>query len=753
MSNTPATISLKSPALEKYALYAHVVIEGSIDKVLEYGVPAHLAPHIALGMRVSISIRTTSRTGTVVFLSSSTSLSAVSPILNILSERLLSEDLLKLAHWISHYYCAPLRKVLKFILPAPIRTTIQPKEQLWIKSLLSPQKLTEKCSTLRAKHPAQAKVLDTLLHSTQGMLLSELLEKTKGSKSPVDTLVKQNILESKKIILDRLLEDHEYFITAPKTLVQEQKLAYERIVHSLDTQVFQTHLIHGVTGSGKTEVYLQAIAYARRQGYGALMLVPEIALTTQMVERFRSRFREKIAVYHHRLSPGERHDMWHQIQQGKIQIVLGARSAVFLPMHRLKLLIVDEEHDTSYKQSEEAPCYHGRDVAIMRASFCQATIVLGSATPSLESYYNAEQGKYLLTTLPARVAQAHLPKITLVNMLLEREKSEGVSFFSPKLLDAIAARLKIGEQSLLFLNRRGYHSLLLCAKCQTIQKCPQCDVALTFHQHSHSLDCHYCDYRLSPPTKTCPSCGDSSPLLYRGFGTEQIETLLKRIFPAIRTLRMDADTTRHKGSHQKLFKEFRSGKADVLIGTQMIAKGFHFPSVTLVGVLNSDHALHTGDVRASEHLFQLLVQVSGRAGRGELPGEVLIQTLMPEHKLFTYIAQENYLKFYQEELISRQLFLYPPFTHLAKVTFTGTLERKTCDIAELYRSRLLKVLPPVYTLLPVIPDRVAKIKGRYRYYFMAKGPSMGPLSKVLKKLFDTYPPATSIHYLIDIDCV
>ncbi|MEI8300967.1 MAG: primosomal protein N', partial [Chlamydiota bacterium] len=519
----------------------------------------------------------------------------------------------------------------------------------------------------------------------------------------------------------------------------------------LELSTFQPYLIHGVTGSGKTEIYLQAIATVRKQGHSALMLVPEIALTTQMVERFRSRFQEKIGIYHHRLSDGERYELWHQIQQGKIRIVLGARSAVFLPLVDLKLIIVDEEHETSYKQSEESPCYHGRDVAIMRAKFCQATILLGSATPSLESYTNAKTGKYKLISLPSRVGSAELPNIHLLNMELEKQKTDGFTLFAPALLKAIETRIKLGEQTLLFLNRRGYNSLLICPSCQETQKCPHCDVSLTYHKAQNSLNCHTCGYEITPPPKHCPHCKLSSLLVYRGIGTEQVEASLKKIFPQVRTLRMDADTTKHKGSHQDLFKQFRSGKADVLIGTQMIAKGFHFPSVTLVGVLNSDGALHTGDFRAAEHLFQLLVQVAGRAGRAELSGEVFIQTLMPNHKLFTYLAKEDYVGFYEEEITSRKLFDYPPFVHLAKITFTGPCPDKTFDCAQLYYKKLLQELPKHYTLLPVIADRVSKIKQRYRYYFLVKGPSMASFSRAAKKVFENHPLKGDLKALIDID--
>jgi primosomal protein N' (replication factor Y) len=738
-----------SPEVALYPLYAHVVIDGSIDKTLEYGLPPALAAEATVGMRVSVKVKNALRQGTILALTKEASFPRVSPVLELLSKQLLPKELISLAEWISRYYCSPLHKVFKFLLPSPVRKETKMKEPFFIKSLLSQDQLLKLHPTLKEKNPSQAKVIETLLLSPKGMLLAELIDKAKVSKSPIETLIKKEVLTSIKV--DTTLSEHEYFMSKPKTFYPDQELAYTRVISSLEDNMFKTHLIHGVTGSGKTEIYLQAIAHARDKGYGALMLVPEIALTTQMVERFRSRFQEKIGIYHHRLSDGERADLWHQIQKGAIRIVLGARSAVFLPIVDLKLIIVDEEHETSYKQSEENPCYHARDVAIMRGSLAKATVVLGSATPSLESYHNAQKGKFLLTPLASRIAEAQLPKISLVNMELETRKSEGFTFFSPKLLDAIAKRLEIGEQVLLFLNRRGYHQFLICSHCHEVQKCPDCDVSLTFHHSDHSLHCHYCDYRLSPPPKLCPQCKNSAPLLYRGFGTEQVEAALKRIFPKIRTLRMDADTTKHKGSHTRLFKEFRSGKADVLIGTQMIAKGFHFPSVTLVGVLNADHALHSGDFRASEHLFQLLVQVAGRSGRGELPGEVFIQTFLQDHKIFSYISKEDYQGFYEEEIASRQLFSYPPFVHLAKITFTGECPTKTLDKASFYHQELIKELPAVYTILPVIPDRVAKVKKRYRYYFMVKGPSMGVFSQKAKKLFEIYPLKGSIKALIDID--
>lgn len=745
------TMSSSETAVKSYPLYAHVVLDHSFGDPLEYGIPASLADSAQVGMRVKVTLRNTEKKATIVALKTTQSFHSVKPIVEILSERLLSEELMNLVEWISAYYCAPLRKIFKFLLPSAVKEEHKPKEQLFIQSLLSQESLKDLCLTLRTKKPSQAKVLDTILKAPKGILLSQLLEKSQTSKSPVDTLIKQKVLHATSGSVHNLAEEHEYFMSPAKTLSPHQKLAFDDICLSLEKATFQTYLIHGVTGSGKTEIYLQAIDKIRKKGHSALMLVPEIALTTQMVERFRSRFQEKIGIYHHRLSDGERYELWHQIQQGKIRIVLGARSAVFLPLVDLKLIIVDEEHETSYKQSEESPCYHGRDVAIMRAKFCEATILLGSATPSLESYTNAKTGKYKLITLPSRVAAAELPKIHLLNMEVEKQKMDGFTLFAPALLKAIAKRIELGEQTLLFLNRRGYNSLLICPSCQEVQKCPHCDVSLTYHRAPNSLNCHTCGYEITPPPKNCPHCKQESLLVYRGIGTEQVEASLKRIFPQVRTLRMDADTTKHKGSHQELFKQFRSGKADVLIGTQMIAKGFHFPSVTLVGVLNSDGALHTGDFRASEHLFQLLVQVAGRAGRAELSGEVFIQTLMPSHKLFTYLAKEDYIGFYEEEIASRKLFEYPPFIHLAKITFTGSCPNKTLDCAQYYYQKLLEELPKRYTLLPVIADKVSKIKERYRYYFLIKGPSMALFSQITKKIFEKHPLKGDLKALIDID--
>lgn len=727
--------------------YASVILDKGPDQPLDYA----LKEQVEIGSRVLVPLQNSFRKGTVIALKSHSSISKVQPIKELLSEdSLISLELFQLANWMSRYYCASIRKVLKALLPATIRTETREKEQLFVRRLLPPKELAKQIVSLREKHPAQAKVLDILIKAPKGLLLTELLEKANTSKSPIITLEKQKILSVEKIHIDRSpLEDMEFFQAKPKQLNEEQKKALENITGTLKT--FQTHLLHGVTGSGKTEVYLQAIDAARKMGLGVILLVPEIALTSQTIERLKSRFTEKLGILHHRLSDGERFDMWHGIHKKEIQIVVGARSAIFSPVENLGLIIVDEEQESSYKQTEEAPCYHARDIAIMRGKLSNATVVLGSATPSLESYANAKRGKYILSTLKKRAKDASLPKVKIVNMKEEYVKSEGFTLFCCDLINAIQDRLKKGEQTLLFLNRRGYHSFQMCASCGESLKCPHCSISLTFHKKTNNLACHLCSYVIAPPPTSCPICKETATLSFKGVGTEQVERTLHALFPDIRTIRMDADTTRHKGSHDLLFKQFRSGKADVLIGTQMIAKGLHFPAVTLVGVLNSDGALNLPDFRATENVFQLLTQVSGRSGRGDLKGEVIIQTSLKEHPVFQYASTEDYMTFFEEEMATRELFQFPPFARLAKLVFSGKNESHVKYMAEKFQCALLKKLPPSYTLYPVIPCGYAKIKDHFRFKLLVKGSNPLFLASLLKETREMVLLPRSIHLLIDID--
>lgn len=744
--------SSQAPAVISAPSYALVALDDALDRLLEYHIPEDLLSQATLGSRVEVPVKSTLREGTIVDVYPEKTFPKVLPISRVLSESLIGQELFHLARWISRYYCCSLRSVLPLIVPTPVREKTQGRQVYFVSLSMSKEATASRLAAMRSAQKTQAKILDYLLKSQASSTpLQELLASTQATKSPVDSLVKQGLITLRKEA-PVSTPSMEYFPSFPKVLSSEQQAAFDAIETSLAHKSYATHLIHGVTGSGKTEIYLQAIASARLKGVSALMLVPEIALTTQMIERCKSRFQEPVGIYHSKLSDKERYELWSDVQQGNISIVLGARSAVFLPFKSLGLVIVDEEHESSYKQQEKSPCYHARDVAIMRASDCKATVILGSATPSMESYHNALQGKYQLHELTTRAAKAQLPSIRLIDMRKEKEKDKRTYIFSSALLNKIKEKVDLGEQVLLFLNRRGYHTLLRCKSCEYIQKCPHCDVALTYHHKHKKLSCHYCDYQLRSLPQQCPSCHQGAPLTFSGYGTELVEAQLQKIFPHLRLLRMDADTTRYKGSHEDLFKAFRSGKADVLIGTQMIAKGFHFPSVTLVGVLNADQSLHSPDFRASEHLFQLLAQVSGRAGRGELSGEVLIQTHLPEHALFSYVIKEDYTGFYRAESTSRQLFNYPPFTHLVKVTFSGKAPEPTREALFQFQRHLCSTLPSYAICLPIIPDPLTKVQDHYRFYFMIKTPTIPPVAKALRSVLLSIPYSKTCKTLVEIDC-
>lgn len=745
-------MSIEKPS-QSFIKYASIVLDKSLHKTLDYGVLPEQIERLKRGVKVEVPVRGRLHNGYVFAIKDTPEVPSVKPIAGILSDgELITEDLFDLALWMARYYSASLRDIFQTILPSSIRKDTQHKQQLYVMRAKTREELCLYCEKIRNKNSAQADVLDIMLQVKKGILLSELLEKTQGSRSPIDTLVKKGYLLVDIVRVDRSpLINEEYFKTRSKELNGEQAEAFKRISDGMDTEKFETHLLYGVTGSGKTEVYLQAIEKALQMGKSTIMLVPEISLTAQTIERFRSRFDAIIAILHHRLSDGERFDEWHRLQRGEAKIVIGARSAIFSPMKNLGLIIVDEEHEHSYKQSESSPAYHGRDVAVMRGKITNSCVILGSATPSLESYFNAQRGKYHLSVLTKRADTASLPTVTIVDMKREYEKAKGFTTLSDPLLSGIKKRQEAGEQSLLFLNRRGYHTTLLCQQCSHVVQCRHCDTSLTFHLGTNTLACHLCGYTLCPPPSQCPSCRSTQTMKFRGIGTEQVERSLHAIFPDIRTLRIDADTTRHKGSHQKLLREFGSGKADVLIGTQMIAKGLHFPEVTLVGVLNSDMSLNIPDFRASETVFQLITQVSGRSGRGALKGEVIIQTCVPDNTAIHLASRQDYEAFYKEEIAVREAFSYPPFTHLAKFAFSGTDAEETASLAEQARHYLAEHLSSAFELNPVIPAGHAKVKDQYRFQFLVKGPSIYTLNREIDSLKQHIRIPSRIRFFIDID--
>lgn len=734
-----------------FPLFATVVLDKAIDKPLDYGVKEELVAQIRPGIRVNVLVRGKLKKATVLATHKETKIANVLPLESIISTKtVLSKELLTLADWISRYYAASIDKTLSTMLPASVKKDVKEKSQSMIYPLFSLPKIRELLHTNRSKLKKQGEVLDVILQHPKGIFLTELLEKAKASQSSIDALIKKGIVLKETLTIDRsILEEEEFFPVAPKLLNLEQQKAYDAIASSIEKRAFMTHLLLGITGSGKTEVYLYAIEKALSMGLSVILLVPEIALTSQTIERLKSRIKERIAILHHRLSDGERIDAWDAMQQGKVKVVVGARSAIFSPLPSLGLIIVDEEQEGSYKQVEDTPCYHARDIAVMRGKIEGATVILGSATPSLESYHNAKLGKYLLHPLTQRAGNSQKPKVHIVDMGLEFEKNKGFTLFSDLLLKKMKEKIEQGEQVILFLNRRGYYTSQICTSCKKAIQCQHCDVSLTYHKSENILSCHLCGYTISSNIIKCPSCKKEETLKYRGPGTEQVERALHALFPDIKTLRMDGDTTRHKGSHDRLFKEFRSGKADVLIGTQMIAKGLHFPLVTLVGVINADSALNIPDFRANETVYQLITQVSGRSGRTSLPGEVVIQTMQVDHPIIKLAHEENFDAFYNLEIEERRLFKYPPFERLAKIIFSGKDPQKVFSFGQELRLQLVKKLDKHFTIEPIVPCGYAKIKDKHRYQCLIKGKNPLLLSHVLATL--SIKKHGSIHVHIDID--
>lgn len=701
---------------------------------------------------MKVPLRGTPHTGYISELKETSEFPRAHSILHVISEgEMIPEDLFELALWMSKYYCTPLSKVMKVILPSSVRQNIAHKEQYAVMRAKTKEDLREECIRIREEHPSQAKVLEVMLMVKKEILLTELMEKAGVSRSPIDTLYRNGWLEIALLRLDRSPVLGEYFKTEAKTLNPDQKKALEAISESVSKGTFSTHLLYGVTGSGKTEVYLQAIEKALAQNKGTIMLVPEISLTSQTIERLKSRFDEKIAILHHRLSAGERFDEWHRLKRKEALIAIGARSALFCPVRDLGLIIVDEEHDGAYKQSEEMPCYHARDTAVMRGKIANATVVLGSATPSLESHFNVERGKYHLSKLVGRADAARMPRVSIVDMKKEYEKQKGYTSFSSELIDAIKIRLEKGEQTILFLNRRGYHTSLQCLACGFQLKCSACDLPLTFHLGENKLACHLCGYLLSPPPKSCPSCKRPDGMKFKGVGTEQIERALHALFPEVRTLRIDSDTTKHKGSHETLFRAFSTGKSDVLIGTQMVAKGLHFPNVTLVAILNSDSPLQIPDFRASEQVFSLITQVAGRSGRGVLEGHVIIQTQMPEHPVIQMAAAGDFESFYRSEMETRKHFSYPPYTHLVKFLFSGLDVGVTERSGLEFRKQLAPLLGKAAVAHPLVPSGHPKIKDRYRFQFLVRSVAVYPVTEAVTKLLTSYSCPRDVKLTIDID--
>jgi primosomal protein N' (replication factor Y) len=681
-------------------MIARVSLEIALRKEFDYSIPPGLVGQVEVGSRVQVPFGPRKIYGCVTALAEESAHANLKPILKVIgAQTMVTPRVLRLARWIADYYCCAPETALKSVLPEAVRKKKETEEG-W------KRQLTVRALPVIGALPKLAKRQQevwNLVEERRELPLAELLELAETTAATVRKLEDRGLVEIAQKISERDPYAREHILPSqPLLLNPAQVAALERITAAMDkppstlNAQSSTFLLHGVTGSGKTEIYLQALAHALEQGKGAIVLVPEISLTPQTVERFKARFssgklQTLVAVLHSHLSTGERHDEWHKIRQGRARIVIGARSAIFAPVEPLGLIIVDEEHEHTYKQ-EEAPRYHARDVAIMRGQMENAVVVLGSATPSLESYYNCKKGKYTLLELPERVDNQKMPRVRVVDMRQAAYKEKGPPIFSPQLKEAITQRLERGEQTILFLNRRGYSSALQCPKCGYVAQCPNCSLALTYHRIEQKLSCHICGHNEKVPS-VCPNPKCKNPAIrYAGTGTQKVEELLGKLFPGARVRRMDADTMKRKEDYRKTLGDFRSGKTDILVGTQMIAKGLHFPNVTLVGIIYADLALHQPDFRAGERTFQLLTQVAGRAGRGDVEGEVFVQAFAPFHPAIQYARRHDFTGFYDQEIEFREQLKYPPLSRVALLTLKGRNEEKVKFSAEHLKRELEKHL-------------------------------------------------------------
>lgn len=755
---------------------AEVLVEvpaREINRPFDYLIPTHLQQVISQGSRVVVPFGPRKVQGYVLQLkdkqatteAASHKLKEIEHILDEFPP--LTQELIELGKWMSLEYVCFLITALQALLPAVLKsktkkivherkdgeleTKYQVNDKVTKKSIAmvspigSAEELADEKLQLSNRAKKQKEIIEYFQNDPQPIPLVELLEMCATTRSTVKQLEQSGILKIEQQEVGRdPYQDRKFVQTEALPLTKEQQNAFEEIRSCVVQGEYKTFLLHGVTGSGKTEIYLQTIAYAMSKGKEAIVLVPEISLTPQMVERFKGRFGEQVAVIHSRLSAGERYDEWRKIRQGKVKVAIGARSALFSPFQNLGIIIVDEEHESSYKQ-EENPKYHARDVAIFRGKYHQAPVILGSATPTLESYARAQKGVYQLINLEERVQGRPLPKVEIVDMRSELHEGNR-SMFSRVLFDKITHCLEREEQMVLFLNRRGFSTFVMCRDCGFVQQCPHCDISLTYHKVTQSHRCHYCGYS-EKQVQQCPEC-ESEHIRFFGTGTQKVEEELHKHFPGIRVVRMDVDTTQKKGSHERLLQNFRDQRADVLLGTQMIAKGLDFEKVTLVGVIAADSLLHLPDFRAAEKTFQLLTQVSGRAGRHQLLGEVVVQTYTPEHYSVIAAAEHNYLSFYQQEMNHRHQRGYPPYYYITLITFTHE------DIPVLVRACeqsvqwLKKQISVNSIVLGPVASPIPKIKDRYRYQCMIKYRDEPNLGTILTQLLERNKRSIDKHHLL-----
>ncbi len=742
-------------------MFAQIAIESVPDQLFTYVVPSHLDLHI--GQKVTVPWRKILRHGYVVGMSEMAGYIPKASHAKVMQEDLFgerghpkgirevigiedelpyfSEKTITLLQWMATYYSVGFTLALKSALPAPVREGHSKARELYVVEAITPLPSLPVPLTKRQKT-----LYDDILR-VDGGRLAQICEEFKTTPQTIKKLASLGVVRcEKQIIVRSPLMGRRILQDKPKPLMKEQAEALKEIF-SLDKPV----LLFGVTGSGKTEVYMQAIGEVLAEGRGAIVLVPEISLTPQTVNRFAARFGNQVAVLHSALSDGERYDEWHRIRRGEAKVVVGPRSAIFAPLPRVGLIVVDEEHDSGYKQ-DESPRYSARDVAVMRAHFEGARCILGSATPSLESWRNATAlGKYRLVEMAHRVGFRSLPSVRIIDLREEGKPDMPPPIFSQPLIEALKTRIERGEQAILFINRRGYAPSVQCPRCGFVMECERCSAKMTYHSKDDTVRCHLCGAWSRPP-KVCPQC-HTPGFRYSGFGTQRVEQALHTILPRARIIRMDADATSRRHSHDELLTAFRAKEADILLGTQMIAKGLDFPNVTLVGILAADRSLNIAyDFRAAERTFQLIAQVSGRAGRGELPGEVFVQTLLPEHPAIALASTCDFRLFAQGELKVRQAAKLPPFCKLACITFIskdGAFAERAATQAEIRFTQCKGI-----DVSPAVPAPLERKEEYYRWQLLLRASS----SKLLGAACEHILPRAqriqdNLRILVDIDAI
>ncbi|CAN2251842.1 primosomal protein N' [Bacillus vallismortis] len=795
---------------------AEVIVDVStknIDRPFDYKIPDHLKGMIKTGMRVIVPFGPRKIQGFVTAVKDASDLSgkSVKEVEDLLDlTPVLTEELMNLSSWLSDKTLSFKITALQAMLPAALKAKYEKElkiahgadlppqvERLFseTKTLLysdipdhdmlkliqkhvqkgsidvtykvaqktnkkmvrhiqanaSKEELSKQAEGLSRQAAKQQAILHFFIAEPEGVKIAatDLCKKTDASSATIKTLIQKGLLkESYEEVYRDPYQDKMFKKTEPLPLTDEQSAAFQPIRQTLDNDEHKVFLLHGVTGSGKTEIYLQSIEKVLAKGKEAIVLVPEISLTPQMVNRFKGRFGSQVAVMHSGLSTGEKYDEWRKIHRKEVRLVVGARSAIFAPFENLGMIIIDEEHESSYKQ-EEMPRYHAKEVAIKRAEHHSCPVVLGSATPTLESYARAQKGVYELLSLKHRVNHQVMPEVSLVDMR-EELRNGNRSMFSVELMEKLEETIAKGEQAVLFLNKRGYSSFVMCRDCGYVPQCPHCDISMTYHRYGQRLKCHYCGHE-EPVPHTCPECA-SEHIRFFGTGTQRVEEELTKVLPHARVIRMDVDTTSRKGAHEKLLSAFGEGKADILLGTQMIAKGLDFPNVTLVGVLSADTTLHIPDFRSAEKTFQLLTQVSGRAGRHEKPGNVIIQTYTPSHYSIQLTKSHDYEAFYQHEMAHRREQSYPPYYYLALVTVSHEEVTKAAVTAEKIARFLKSNCGADTKILGPSASPIARIKDRYRYQCVIKYKQETQLSALLKRILEHYKrEIEQKHVMISID--